>query len=287
MRKQFKLTVTDLAEKDEKIILVFGDISVFLFNSFQQQFPNRFYNMGICENTLISVAAGLSSQGFIPFVHSIAPFITERSLEQIKLDMGYNEFGGNIVSCGATFDYAWDGATHHAWTDIAAIRLIPKTEVIQPGSEKELNILLRSQYANGKTTYFRLSDNPHTIELPESQIKFGKGMVLKDVGSDITVLTAGPILDYVMKACEDLSVNLVYFHTIKPIDHEVISRFKHTQLKVVHDAHGLFEAVCEVSGCSVEKLGLPDAFCCCYGTVHDVRKYAGLDIESIKNFIKD
>ena len=287
MRKQFKLTVTDLAEKDEKIILVFGDISVFLFNSFQQQFPNRFYNMGICENTLISVAAGLSSQGFIPFVHSIAPFITERSLEQIKLDMGYNEFGGNIVSCGATFDYAWDGATHHAWTDIAAIRLIPKTEVIQPGSEKEWNILLRSQYANGKTTYFRLSDNPHTIELPESQIKFGKGMVLKDVGSDITVLTAGPILDYVMKACEDLSVNLVYFHTIKPIDHEVISRFKHTQLKVVHDAHGLFEAVCEVSGCSVEKLGLPDAFCCCYGTVHDVRKYAGLDIESIKNFIKD
>ena len=76
--------------------------------------------MGICENTLISVTAGLSSQGYHPFVHTICPFLTERSIEQIKIDMCYNNFGGNIVTCGATFDYAWDGATHHAYTELAA-----------------------------------------------------------------------------------------------------------------------------------------------------------------------
>src|SRR5215510_1519961 len=98
MRRQFKNTVTELAAHDDKLIVILGDISHYLFNDFQQKYPERFYNMGICENALISVAAGLSAQGFYPFVHTIAPFITERSLEQVKLDMCYNQFGGNIVS---------------------------------------------------------------------------------------------------------------------------------------------------------------------------------------------
>ena len=119
MRQQFKNTIMDLAAYDDKIVMIFGDVSVYLFNDFKENYPDRFYNIGICENTLISVAAGLSSQGLYPFVHTIAPFITERSFEQIKIDMCYNHLGGNIVSCGASFDYAWDGATHHSYTDLA------------------------------------------------------------------------------------------------------------------------------------------------------------------------
>ena len=130
MRQQFKDTLLSLAEKDERLVLLFGDISVFLFREFEARFPKRFYNLGICEATLISMAAGLSSQGFIPVVHSIAPFVTERAMEQIKIDLSYNAFPANIVSCGATFDYAWDGATHHAWTDIAFLRLLPGTQYI-------------------------------------------------------------------------------------------------------------------------------------------------------------
>ena len=97
MRKQFKETVMALSKDDDRIVLVFGDVSVYLFNDFKEKYPDRFYNMGICENTLISVAAGLSSQGFFPFVHTITPFITERCFEQIKLDLVYNKFGVNIV----------------------------------------------------------------------------------------------------------------------------------------------------------------------------------------------
>ncbi len=77
MRRQFRDTVMDLAKQDDGIVMVLGDVSVYLFNDFKTEYSDRFYNMGICENTLISVAAGLSSQGFSPFVHSIAPFITE------------------------------------------------------------------------------------------------------------------------------------------------------------------------------------------------------------------
>ena len=122
MRAQFKDTVVDLAKSDPRIVLVFGDISVYLFRDFWQQWPERFFNAGICENTLVSMAAGLSSQGFHPFVHTITPFLTDRSYEQIKLDLCYNEFGANLLSCGASFDYAWDGATHHCYTELAMLR---------------------------------------------------------------------------------------------------------------------------------------------------------------------
>ena len=282
MRKQFKETVMALAEDDDKIILIFGDVSVYLFNDFKNKYPDRFYNMGICENTLISAAAGLSAQDFFPFVHTITPFITERSFEQIKLDMCYNQFGGNIVSTGASFDYAWDGASHHAFTDLSILRLLPGMEVIQPGSRKELDALIRSQYNNGKPTYFRLSDHPHSIDLP---VEFGKGVVIQDKSAPLTVITAGPILENVLNACEGIDVNLLYFHTIKPIDKELIMQYRGTNILVIHDAFGLFEAVCQVPGLSATYHGLPDAFCNWYGKVPDIRKQMGLDVESIRKLI--
>ena len=284
MRKQFKDTAAALAEKDAKVVVILGDISHFLFRDFQEKHPDRFFNMGICEATLISVAAGLSSQGFHPFVHTIAPFITERSLEQIKVDLGYNRFGANILSTGGSFDYAWDGATHHCYTDLAILRLIPGMEVLQPGSKKELDVLLRSQYANGKPTYFRLSDNPHTLDVPA---QFGKGHVMKDCKAPLTVMTAGPILGNVMEACRDLDVNVVYFNTIKPIDKELIAAYRHTRIVVIHDAHGLYEAVCEVPELTASYHGLPDQFCVWYGTVHDIRRKIGLDPAGIRKTVQD
>ncbi len=225
----------------------------------------------------------MSSQGFYPFIHTITPFITERCLEQIKLDMCYNKFGGNILSCGASFDYAWDGASHHCYTDLAVLIMLPGMEVIQPGSTKEVDILLKSQYNNGKPTYFRLSDHPHDIDVA---VEFGKGVILKDSGAKLTIMTAGPLLGNVFKACQDLKVNLVYFHTIKPIDKAIISKFKETDIMVFHDAFGLYEAIAEVPNLSLSYHGLPDRFCDWYGTLEDIRKKIGLDPESIRNTIK-
>ena len=274
----------DLASADDSITLVFGDVSVYLFKDFQDKYPDRFYNMGICENTLVSVGAGLSAMGLNPFVHTIAPFITERSYEQIKLDMCYNQFGGNIVSCGASFDYAWDGATHHCYSDLAILRLLPGMEVLQPGSTKELDHLMRSQYNNGNPTYFRLSDHPHEIEF---DVEFGKGVVLKACETNLTVMTAGPILGNVLEAIKDLPVNLVYFHTIKPIDTEIIKSFKDTEILVIHDAFGLYEAICEVPNLSTSFHGISDHFCSWYGTLKDIRKRLGLDPESIRKLVKN
>jgi transketolase len=283
MRKQFRNTIMDLSEHDSKMILLLGGVSVYLFKDFKEKHPDRFFNMGICENTLISVAAGLSSQGFFPFVHTIAPFITERCFEQIKIDLSYNNFGANIVSCGASFDYTWDGATHHCYTDLAILRLLPNIEVIQPGSRKEADILLKSQYNNGKTTYFRLSDFPHDIDIP---VEFGKGVILKNPNSKITVMTAGPLLGNVMEACKDLDVNIVYFHTIKPIDKDVVMKFKDTRIIVIHDAFGLYETICEIPNLCVHYNGLPDKFVNCYGKLDNARESLKLDVKSIRDSLK-
>lgn len=283
MRKQFKATVSDLAAADANVVVVLGDVSVYMFKEFWEQHPDRFYNMGICENTLISVSAGLAAGGYHPFVHTIAPFLTERSYEQIKLDMCYNNFGGNIVTCGASFDYAWDGATHHAYTDLAILRMLPSAQVFQPGSEAEVDAIMRATYNNGKTTYIRLSDHPHQIK---TNLEVGKGTVIKEGNSDICVMTAGPLLTNVMTACTDLDVDLVYFHSIKPIDKELIQKYSHKKVIVIHDAHGLREAINEVPGLRTYYHGLPDEFCVWYGTVHDIRKKIGLDETGIRAFIQ-
>jgi transketolase len=279
MRKQFRDTVTELAAADERVVLVFGDISVFMFDGFAKRFPGRFYNLGICENTLVSVAAGLASQGFIPFVHTIAPFVTERCLEQIKLDVGYNANPVHIVTVGATYDYAWDGPTHQAIADMGSLRLIPGIEIVQPGSPAEVDQALRARYASGRPTYFRLSDHPHGQTLPPPN---GQGVVVRDVGAPVTVVTAGPILGNVMSAVGDLPLNVLYFSTIKPLDKALLARFAHTRLVVVHDATGLFEEVCEHSTGPVRRIGIPDRFISCYGTIQDVRREVGLDPQQIR-----
>lgn len=285
MRGRFKQAVTALAEKDPRVVVLLGDVSVYQFRDFQERWPDRFYNMGILEPTLISVTGGLAAQGLHPFTHTIAPFLTERSYEQIKLDLCYNRFGGNIVTCGASFDYAWDGSTHHAYTDLAILRLLPGMEVLQPGSEAELEALLVSQYANGNPTYFRLSDHPHSIDTGATE--FGKGVVLKRGSSGVTVMTAGPLLGNVLPAVEGLDVNLVYFHTLKPIDQALVAEFADTRILVVHDAFGLQEAlVGAVPGLRTWYHGLPDAFCGWYGTLGDIRARLGLDVPGIRTAVE-
>ena len=101
MRKQFVTSVTRLLERDERVCLLLGDIGVFGFHDAFVRFPDRVYNVGILEQAMVSMAAGLASTGLIPIIHTIAPFLAERSLEQIKLDFGYQMLGGVFVTVGA------------------------------------------------------------------------------------------------------------------------------------------------------------------------------------------
>jgi transketolase len=276
-----------LAEDDPRVVLVFGDLSVYLFKDFSERYPDRFVNMGILEQTMISAGAGLAATGLIPFVHSITPFLVERAYEQIKLDLCYNRFGVNLVSTGASFDYAWDGPSHHCYTDAAILRLLPGMEVMVPGTPRELDTLLQSQYANGLPSYFRMSDHSHGFDFP---IEFGKGVVLRnDAGpGGPTVITAGPLLKNVVEACGDLPVNILYFSTLKPIDQTLLQHYAQGPLVVIHDAFGLQEAVTEACAqAAIHPVTMPDRFVTTYGTVDDARQDLGFDSPSIHRFVKE
>jgi len=278
MRNQFRDTCIKLAADDDKLVLIFGDISVYLFREFQERYPQRFFNAGICENTLVSMAAGLSAAGFRPVVHTIAPFITERSYEQVKLDICYNNFPACIVSCGGSFDYAWDGATHHCYTDLELMRMLPDMIVAQPGSNKEFDTLFSSCF--DKAAYVRIAGDQHGFDF---LVEIGKGVVVKESSNaGLTIATAGPILGNVMAACSDLPVNVLYFPTIKPLDVELIRRFSATRLLVIHDAFGLFEAINGALPIESQYYGIPDRFCCHYGSMNDIRQKLGLDPAAIR-----
>jgi transketolase len=122
MRKQFVQTVERLLSEDEKIVLLLGDIGVFGFRNSFQKHPKRVYNIGILEQSTVSLAAGMSMTGLIPVVHTITPFVVERCVEQLKNDFCYQKLGGNFISVGGSYDYAALGCTHHCPADVGILR---------------------------------------------------------------------------------------------------------------------------------------------------------------------
>ena len=97
MRRQFTQTITQVFKKDKKTVMLLGDIGIFAFRNLFKKYPKRIYNIGILEQSMISLAAGLSNEGLKPIVHTIAPFMISRALEQLKIDFGYNKLGGNFI----------------------------------------------------------------------------------------------------------------------------------------------------------------------------------------------
>ena len=136
MREQAMATAVDLFKRDERVAIVMADISLDYLRPAVEHDPRRAVNAGIMEQSAVGIAAGFALEGFHPIVHTLAPFLTERPLEQIKLDFGYQGLGGTFISAGAAYDYGESGGTHHAAGDIQALGSIPGLEVLVPGSAR-------------------------------------------------------------------------------------------------------------------------------------------------------
>ena len=161
MRKAFAEAMIELAEHDPKMVLLIGDISHYLLKDFEDKFPERFFNAGICEQSIIGVAAGLAMEGYRPVVHTIAPFCVERAYEQIKVDLCYQELDVTIISVGASFDYAHLGCTHHCYEDVSILRPLPNIDIFVPGTSSEFKALIKDSWNNGRSKYFKLSKTEH------------------------------------------------------------------------------------------------------------------------------
>ena len=159
MRQIFPKIVEELMSKDKKIFCLLGDIGVFSFRNIFKKFTNRILNMSTMEQTMIGFGAGLSKAGFIPIIHSITPFLVLRALEQIKIDFVYNKLSCNIVSVGASNDYAKLGTTHHCFEDISILSNYDDINLFLPSNPQEFKNLFKKNYKNNSVNYFRISGN--------------------------------------------------------------------------------------------------------------------------------
>ena len=288
MRERAASTLVELFREDERLALVLADISVDLFKPALRHDPRRAVNVGIMEQTAVGVAAGFALEGFHPVVHTIAPFLAERPLEQVKLDFGYQRLGGLFLSVGASYDYGASGMTHHSPGDVAALSTVPGIEIVLPGTGDETERLVRATYANGRPTYLRTqtSTNARSHELAPG------GLTLVRRGSALTVIAIGPMLDRTLEALDGLDATVLYATTVFPLDRQTLAA-EAAPADEVAIVEPLYEGTttAEVAAALAHRparilsIGIPREVISRYGTVEEHDRELGLDARGIRERI--
>lgn len=301
MRTAFINKLTEMARKDKDIYLLTGDLGFSVFEKFQEEFPDRFINVGIAESAMIGIAAGLAMNGKKVYAYSIIPFLTMRSFEQIRVDLCYQNLNVNLVGVGGGLSYGQQGATHHSIEDIAIMRSLPNMKVICPGDPFEAENAVEEVANLEGPTFIRLNKNNETRLYNENiQFKIGKAIKIFE-GNDISIITTGNMLEQSLELVERLkdfgiSAKLVDMHTIKPIDKNAIKEcINSTNYIFTIEEHsiigGLGSAVSEVMAENITKaikfkaFGIPDVYADCSGSRDYFRKKYGIDCDSVLNSI--
>jgi transketolase len=209
MRKRFYRLAAEALDADPRVAVVFAEIGV-------GEMPShpRFYNVGIREQLMVGVAAGLALEGYRPLVHTYAPFLVERPYEQIKLDLGHQDVGAVLVSTGASYDSAYSGRTHQAPEDVAVMSALPGWTIHVPGHPDELEAAFGRALAGDDRVYIRMSDESNHAPVR------GDGLVVLREGSDAApvVVAVGPTLGPTLAATADLDATVAYVTTVRPFD---------------------------------------------------------------------
>ena len=244
MRNAFADEITKIALEDKRLVLLSGDIGNKLFDKFKESAPLRFYNCGIAEGNMMSVAAGLSLSGLRSVVYTITPFTTTRCFEQIRVDVCYHKAPVIIVGTGSGLSYADLGPTHHSLEDLAILRTLPEMSVIAPCDSNELRQALRAALKLDTPVYIRIGKKGEPdIHKNLTNFEIGKSITIKK-GKDITLICSGTIISEVLQASlileeKGISIEVVSMHTIKPLDENYLldaaSKFK---MLVTIEEHG-------------------------------------------------
>ena len=268
-------TITELGALDENIVVLDADISKST-NTFQfaKRFPERFFNIGVAEQNMIGIAAGLATTGFIPFASTFAIFLSLRASEQIRTSVAYPRLNVKIVATSAGVEIGMDGVTHQAVEDLAVMRSIANMVVMSPSDPVSTKKAVEAIYRYNGPVYMRLGRNAsNVIHSEDTEFTIGKMIRLRE-GKDITLIATGHMVEQALIASDFLktkgiNARVVDCHTIKPIDTaEIVSAAEETAGIVTAEDHnvigGLGGAVCEVtadfSPTIVKRVGLNDKF---------------------------
>jgi len=210
MRQRFYEIAREALDEDERVAVVTAQIGTDSVG----EHP-RHFDVGIREQLMIGVAAGLAAEGYRPVAHSYTPFLVERPYEMLKLDLGHNDLGAVLVSIGASYDAAREGRTHQAPEDVALVAALPGWTIHVPGHVDEVDVLLRQALADDGRVYIRLSE-----ETNHARVDGGSFTVLRcgSPGSAL-VLAVGPTLGPVLEATVERDVTVAYLATVRPFPH--------------------------------------------------------------------
>jgi transketolase len=233
MRNSFSDEITRLAGTDERIVLLMGDIGNRLFDKFKAAYPTRFYNCGVAEANMISLAAGLAASGLRPVCYTITPFITYRVMEQIRLDLCYHHQPVIFVGTGAGLSYASLGATHHSLEEMGMLRLLPHLKVTCPGDAMELRAILRAGFQQDDPLYIRIGKKGEPVIHPDvPALEIGRALPLRTKGR-IALLNAGNMLPTSLATADLLAqsgieARVYSVHTLKPLDNELLGELSNS-----------------------------------------------------------
>lgn len=300
MRTAFARTLRDLASDHEDLYLLNGDLGYTVWEDFMEAFPDRCINVGVAEQNMIGIAAGMALCGKTVYVYSIIPFATMRCFEQIRNDVCSHNLQVRIVGVGSGFSYAEQGPTHHSIEDIALMRALPNMCVVAPADPYETRCVVLESVGYPGPMYIRLGKRGEpTVHKEGTQVSIGRAITVRD-GYDATLISTGNILPVVLDAAllvagDGISVRVISMHTVKPLDEEVVMKAAvETKAIFTVEEHsvigGLGSAVAEVlaesrSSVRFKRVGIPDMFTHAVGTQESLRHSCGLGIKELRNEI--
>ena len=294
-RQSFGEALEKLGEENKNVVVIDADLAKSTKTSlFAKKFPDRFIDVGIAEQNMIGIAAGLSTFGKVPFVSTFAAFATGRVYDQIRCSVAYPKLNVKICATHAGVTVGEDGATHQMLEDINLMRGLPNMTVISTSDDVQTKWAVEEISKIDGPVYLRLARIATPVIYEENQkFKIGKGVQIGN-GTDATIFATGVTVSEALKAQELLKergfdVRVVDIHTIKPIDRELIVKCaKETDKIITVEDHsiigGLGTAVCEVLAeeypTKVIRLGIPDCFGKS-GKATDLMKYFRIDAQAI------
>lgn len=301
MRTAFINTLTELAAQDPRVMLVVGDLGFGVVTDFARRFPRQFLNVGVAEQNMTGIAAGLAMAGKVVFTYSIANFPTLRCLEQIRNDVCYHEANVVVVSVGGGFSYGALGMSHHATEDIAIMRALPEMTIIAPGDPLETDAATRFAGSGMGPVYLRLGRAGEPV-VHDGHIHWsvGRAITVRE-GHHLTLISTGAMLATAVSVADTLAARgfrarVLSMHTVKPLDEEaVLSAARETGMILTLEEHSILgglggaiaEVLCEsdIPGVRFRRIGLPSTFNKAVGDQEYLRKAHQLDAESVSSRI--
>jgi transketolase len=299
MRNNFAEALYEEGKKDNKICVVVADISpAGSIQKFRNEFPDRFINCGVAEQSMIGIAAGLALKGFRPFCYTIATFTLYRPFEMVRVDLCYQNLPVTIIGMGAGAIYSTLGGTHHTIEDVAVASALPNMTVIAPCDPSEMRDATKwcATKSNGPV-YMRLGKvgEPNITEKAIDKFEFGKIRYIKK-GNEIAIISYGITVKMALELSVELekkgkSVSVISCHTIKPLDKEglkkILNKYQTVYVLEEHVPHGgLSSRIKEIASdektkTELKSFTLKDEFIHFYGNHQELLEKHGLSVKQI------